>query len=265
MSALNRLREESLPKRTRFRPPTSSPFTPPADSTVTSTLPFLTTLNSIPGTHHIAGFLRTAFAEYLRLRHDITISCNVNDSDRLRLLELKDMIALAKMILGISGHDCTQFHVVDKVLDRDCVRGYWWIEVPIYRLSKEDVGQRPTLYLGMIKLLKPGTRKQIGFASDALPTEEYEWMLHILISKIIRILGSDCVPVVMNPILTERFSRYVEPLTRVGRRDSIEFPAIEGETRPRFRLLGLPNEEAERRGWVRTGKFGWANVQEERE
>ena len=102
------------------------------------------------------------------------MSIKITNQGSCRLLELKDMIALAKTILGIPGHDCTQFHVVDKFLDRHCVRGYWWIEVPIYRLSKEDVGQRQTLYLGMIKLLQSGTTEQIGFASDVLPTEEYE-------------------------------------------------------------------------------------------
>jgi hypothetical protein len=74
-------------------------------------------------------------------------------------------------------------------------------------------------------------------AFDALPTEEYERMLHILISHIIRILGSDCVPVVMRPVVTAELGWYIEPLTRMGRWDSIEFPSVEYEENPRFRLL----------------------------
>lgn len=180
------------------------------------------------------------------------------------------MIALAKTILGIPGipgHEWVRFCVVDKDPDQGDVRSCWSIVVPMYRLlENENVGQRPTLNLGAIKLVwRRGTRQPKRRPSDALATAEYEWMLQILISKIIQIIGSDCVPVVMEPVLTEGLKEYIEPLTRMGKRDAIEFPAVEGREKPRFRLLGLSNEEIKRRGWVRMGTSGWNHIQEEPE
>ena len=66
----------------------------------------------------------------------------------------------------------------------------------------------------------------------------------------------------MRPVVTEGLREYIEPLTRMGKWDSIEFPAVEGESKPRFRLLGLSNREVKRRGWVREGEFGWAHIPE---
>ena len=218
------------------------------------------------------------FTEYLRLQHDITHSSaddddDVDDNDMISLQKMKDMIGLTKTIRGIPGHEKVRFHVVEYDLQNDSVNKFWMVLIPIYRLnSAEDStsnGQRPTLDLGNIKL--PGSVAGGGaggdnecIAADILPPDEYERMLLVLISHIIKILGSDCVPVVMRPVQTDRLREYLEPLTRMGKWDSIEFPALEGQSiRPRFRLLGLSNREVRRRGWQREGEFGWSHVQEQ--
>jgi len=187
----------------------------------------------------------------------------VDDQDQLTLQKMKDMIALTKTIRGLPGHESAKFHVVDYDLETESVRKFWSIVVPVYRLSDDEAnGQRPTLNLAGIKLLdKSDTEENAG---DVLPTEDFERMLHILVSHIMRILGSDCVPVVMRPVVTETLRGYIEPLTRLGKYDSIEFPpAAEGEEKPRFRLLGLSNREIRRLGWVREGEFGWSHIQEQ--
>ena len=203
------------------------------------------------------------FTEYLRLQHDITHSEEVDDQEQLTLQKMKDMIALTKTIRGLPGHESAKFHVVDYDLETESVRKFWSIVVPVYRLSDDKAnGQRPTLNLASVKLL--GTSETEENAGDVLSTEDFERMLHILVSHIMRILGSDCVPVVMRPVVTETLRRYIEPLTRLGKWDSIEFPpAAEGEEKPRFRLLGLPNRDIHRLGWVREGEFGWNHIQEQ--
>jgi hypothetical protein len=172
------------------------------------------------------------------------------------LKRLKDMINLTKTIRGIPGHESARIHIIDNDLERDRVKRYWAVRVPTYRLPGAAAAQRPTLDLANVKLLDD----KEGCAADVLSVEEYERMLLILVSHILRILGSDCVPVVMRPVTTEALRRYIEPVTRMGRYDAIEFPAIEGEMKPRFRLLGLSNKEVKRRNWVRDGDFGWAEV-----
>lgn len=260
MSSLTRLRGES-PQEPPLRSPTSSPIIRPPDPTITSTLPFLRTIYATPGTHNTASFLRTVFTEYLRLQHDITCSEEeVERTERITLQKMKDMIALTKTIRGLPGHENARFHIVDYDLSHDSVRKYWSIIVPIYRLSEDEKAaakQRPTLNLSNIKLSDTDE-----LACDALSNEDYERMLHVLISHIMKILGSDCVPVVMRPVVTEGLREYIEPLTRMGKWDSIEFPAVEGEMKPRFRLLGLSNREVRRRGWVREGEFGWSHIPE---
>lgn len=202
------------------------------------------------------------FAQYLRLHHDIThvdSDDEIDEDDQVALHKLKDMIALTKTIRGIPGHESAKIHIVDTDLERDCVRKFWGIKVPTYRLSGEADGQRPTLDLANIKLLDDMERR----AGDTLPPEEYERMIVILVSHIMRILGSDCVPVVMRPVVTNTLREYIEPVTRMGRHDAIEFPAVEGEMRPRFRLIGLSNREVRRRNWVREGEFGWTHIPDE--
>jgi len=260
MSSLDRLRGRS-PQKSPPKSPTSSPRVRPPDPTISSTLPFLRTIYSTPGTHNTASFLRNVFTEYLRLQHDITHSDDVDDNDVITLQKMKDMIALTKTIRGIPGHECAKFHVVDYNLENESVRKFWSIVVPIYRLSSDSNAQRPTLDLANIKFIG----ETEGRAADILPTDEYERMLHILISHIIRILGSDSLPVVMRPVTIDDLRDYIEPLTRMGKWDSIEFPAIEGEDKPRFRLLGLSNREVRRRGWVREGEFGWSHIQDQEE
>lgn len=202
------------------------------------------------------------FTQYLRLRHDITSAESEEDQtdpeDQVMLKKLKDMINLTKTIRGIPGHEFVRMHIIDTDLERDCVRKYWAIRLPTYRLPGAAEGQRPTLDLANIKLLRDG--KEEVCAADTLSVDEYEQMLLILVSHIMRILGSDCVPVVMRPVATDAMRRYIEPVTRMGRYDAIEFPAIEGEMKPRFRLLGLSNREVKRRNWVREGEFGWSEV-----
>jgi hypothetical protein len=258
MSSLDRLRGKS-PQKSPPRSPTSSPVVRPPDPTIQSTLPFLRHLYATPGTHNTASFLREVFTEYLSLQRDITQSEeeDVDNSERITLQNMKDMIALTKTIRGLPGHESAKFHVIDYNLSNNSVRKFWSIIVPIYRLSEDDKGQRPTLNLSNIKLIDS---KDEEYAADTLSTEDYERMLHVLISHIMRILGSDCVPVVMRPVVTEELREYIEPLTRMGKWDSIEFPAVEGETKPRFRLLGLSNREVRRRGWDREGEFGWTHV-----
>jgi hypothetical protein len=260
MSSLDRLRGRS-PQKSPPKSPTSSPLIRPPDPTITSTLPYLRTILSTPGEHNTGSFLRNVFTEYLRLQHDITHADEVDDNDIITLQKMKDMIALTKTIRGIPGHENARFHVVDFDLDGDSVRKFWSIVVPIYRLSSSSNAQRPTLDLGHIKVIG----EPEGIAADVLPAKEYERMLHVLISHIMRILGSDSVPVVMRPVTTDDLREYIEPLTRMGKWDSIEFPAVEGEERPRFRLLGLSNREVRRRGWVREGEFGWSHIQEQEE
>jgi hypothetical protein len=277
MSTLDRLRGRS-PQKSPPKSPTSSPLVRPPDPTITSTLPFLRTLYSTPGTHNTASFLRTVFTEYLRLQHDITHSSPERDDrddddddgrDRITLQKMKDMIALTKMIRGIPGHEKVKFHVVEYDLQNDTVTKFWMVLIPLYRLSDDTTSsQRPTLDLGNLHLLNPTSSSTgPGLAADLLPTPEYERMLLVLVSHIVRILGSDCCPVVMRPVLTDRLRGYLEPLTRMGKWDSIEFPAaVEGQScRPRFRLLGLSDREVRRRGWVREGEFGWSHVQEQQQ
>jgi hypothetical protein len=260
MSSLDRLRGRS-PQSPPPISPTSSPLVRPPDPTITSTLPFLRSIYSTPGIHNSASFLREVFTEYLRLQYDITHSEQVDNQDQITLQRMKDMIALTKTIRGLPGHENARFHVVDYDRENNSVRKVWTIVVPIYRLSDESNGQRPTLNLAKIKLLSKGKEEEC--AADALSTEDYERMLHILISHIIKILGSDCVPVVMKPVTTDGLREYIEPVTRMGKSDTIEFPAIEGEEKPRFRLLGLSNREVQRLGWAREGEFGWDHVQEQ--
>ena len=203
------------------------------------------------------------FTEYLRLQHDITHSEEVDEQERLILQKLKDMITLTKTMRGLPGHESAKFHVVDYDLETESVRKFWSIVVPVYRLSDDKAnGQRPTLNLASIKLLGASDKEES--AGDVLSTEDFERMLQILVSHIMRILGSDCVPVVMRPVVTENLRRYIEPLTRLGKWDSIEFPpVVEGQEKPRFRLLGLSNRDIRRLGWVREGEFGWNHIQEQ--
>src|SRR5579859_1480721 len=198
MSSLDRLRGRS-PQKTPPKSPTSSPLVRPPDPTITSTLPFLRTIYSTPGTHNTASFLRNVFTEYLRLQHDITHAEEVDEGDMITLQKMKDMIGLTKTIRGIPGHEKCRFHVVEYDLEMDSVKRFWMVVIPTYRLSEDANSQRPTLDLGNIQLLGDNE----GIAADILPPEEYEKMLHVLISHIIRILGSDCVPVVMRPVHTD--------------------------------------------------------------
>lgn len=259
MSSLDRLRGES-PRKSPPKSPTSSPTIRPPDPTISSTLPFLRSIYSAPGNNNTASFLRDVFTEYLRLQHDVTHAVEVDPDDLVILQKQKDMIALTKTIRGIPGSETAKFHVIDEDLDANAVRSLWSILIPIYRLSEHGNGQRPTLNFASIRLLSNGGEE---LAAKALSTEDYERMLHVLISQIVRILGSDCVPVVMRPVVTAGLREYIEPLTRMGRYDSIEFPAIEGEEKPRFRLLGRPNREIARLGWERQGEFGWHHIREE--
>jgi len=256
MSSLDRLRGRS-PQKSPPVSPTSSPRVRPPDATISSTLPFLRSIYATPGTHNTASFLRTVFTEYLRLQHDITHSEEVDDADLITLQKMKDMIALTKTIRGIPGHESARIHVVDHDLDSDMVRKFWCVVVPVYRLSPDNA-QRPTLDFANIKLVDNGER----IAAETLCPEDYERMLHILISHVIRILGADCVPVVMKPVTTDELRNYIEPLTRLGKGDSIEFPAVKGD-KPRFRLLGISDRDVRRRGWVREGEFGWVHIKEE--
>lgn len=263
MSSLHRLRGES-PQKTPPKSPTSSPeLARPPDSTITSTIPFLRAIYDTPaGQHNTASFLRECFTEYLRLQHDIASASDddVDNTERITLQKMKDMIALTKTIRGYAGHESARFHVIDyEPSNLERVRKFWSIVVPVYRLPGSDAStQTPTLNLANITLLEHDKR-----AADALASEEYERMLHILISHIFRILGSDCVPVVMRPVVTDELRKYIEPLSRLGKFDAIEFPPeIEGDARPRFRLLGLSNRDVRRRGWTRNGEFGWAQVQD---
>jgi hypothetical protein len=121
--------------------------------------------------------------------------------------------------------------------------------------------------LNFAKIELLGTGKNKGkdeYAANVLPVEEYERMIYVLITYIIQILGSDCVPVVMRPVTTEGLRKYIEPLTRMGKWDLMEFPAtVEGEEKPRFRLLGLSNRKVKQLGWVREGEFGWDHIPEQ--
>jgi hypothetical protein len=241
-----RLSQEALSKS-----PTSSPVLLERDFTITTVLPFLTTILPTSGSHNSSGFLLRAFAYFLGLRRAIATRNDADDSDKLRLQKAKDMVNLTSMIRGIPGHQSAEFHFTD------CS-----IIVPTYRLSEvENDGQRPTLNLAKIRLL-PTFKGVEGCVADILLTEVYEWMLHVLISHILLILGSDCVPVVMRPVITDGLREYIEPLTRLGNWDSIEFPAVGGKEKPRFRLLGLSDQEVRRRRWVRGGKFGWGHIPE---
>src|SRR5271154_6664270 len=153
MSSLDRLRGRS-PQKSPPKSPTSSPLIRPPDPTISSTLPFLRTIYSAPGSHNTASFLRTVFTEYLRLQHDITHSeeSEVENSERVTLQNMKDMIALTKMIRGLPGHEGTRFHVIDYNLENDTVRSLWTVNLSIYQLSTDNKGQRPTLNLANIKL-----------------------------------------------------------------------------------------------------------------
>ena len=265
MSSLHRLRGESPQKReTPPKSPTSSPeLARPPDSTITSTIPFLRAIYDTPaGQHNTASFLRECFTEYLRVQRDIASASDddVDNAERITLHQMKDMIALTKTIRGYAGHETARLHIVDyEPSNLDRVRKVWSIVVPVYRLLGSDASsQRPTLNLANITLKEDDKR-----AADELPSDEYERMLHILISHIFRILGSDCVPVVMKPVVTDQLRKFIEPLTRFGKFDAVEFPPERaGDVRPRFRLLGLSNRDVRRRGWVRDGEFGWAHVQD---
>ena len=180
--------------------------------------------------------------------------------DRITLQEMKDLINLTKTIRGIPGNEASRFHLVEYNTETHAVQNFWSILVPVYRLS-QDVGQRPTLNLATVSLLEKN--KEAEIAAKALSQEDYERLLYVLISHIFRILGSDCVPVVMRPVTTEYLRAYIEPLTRLGKWDSIEFPAIDGEDRPRFRLLGLSDKEIQNRGWTREGEFGWGHIRDQ--
>ena len=263
MSSLDRLRGRSPPaRRSPPKSPTSSPRVIPPDPTITSTLPYLRTIYNAPGTHNTASFLRELFTQYLRLHHDITHAESdeeTNTEDQVTLQKLKDMINLTKTIRGIPGHESARMHIIDTDVQNGRVTKYWVIRIPTYRLAGETDGQRPTLDLANIRLLDD----KEDCAADVLPTEDYERMLLILVSHIIRILGSDSVPVVIRPVTTDVLRRYIEPLTRMGKYDALEFPAVEGEMRPRFRLLGISNREVRRRNWVREGEFGWSNIADE--
>src|SRR5204863_8851875 len=100
--------------------------------TITSTLPFLRTIYATPGTHNTASFLRNVFTEYLRLQHDITQSEEeeVDNSERITLQNMKDMITLTKTIRGLPGHESAKFHVIDYNLSNDSIRKFWSIIVP---------------------------------------------------------------------------------------------------------------------------------------
>jgi hypothetical protein len=57
----------------------------------------------------------------------------------------------------------------------------------------------------------------------------------------------------MRPVLTDELKGYIEPLTRMGKGDSIEFPAVHGGDKPRFRLLVYLMKRLDSmggRGWV---------------
>ena len=268
MSTLDRLRGES-PKKRSSKSPTSTPADRPRDPTILSTLPYLATLKAPPDAHNTATFLRNEYNRYYRLYNDIYRSEQDDDQDRINLKKMRDMITLTKTIRGIPGHESAKVYVIDENLQNDPVNRVWPIVIPIYRLSAavESNAQRPTLNFAKIKLL--GTEKNKGkdeCAADVLSTDEYERMLSVLITYIMTILGSDCVPVVMRPVVTEGLRKHIEPLTRLGKWDSIEFPAtVEGDEKPRFRLLGLSNRKVKQLGWAREGEFGWDHIQEQKE
>jgi hypothetical protein len=258
MSSLDRLRGRS-PRKSPPRSPTSSPQVNPPDPTIRASIPYLRDILSTPGSHNTASFLREVFTEYLRLSYDISNSEDVPAEDRITLQRVRDMFALTKTIRGMPGHESARFHVVDYECESVNV---WTIVVPIYRLSEESDGQRPTLNLANIKLVEKDKEER---AFDALSSQQYEKMLQVLISHVMKILGSDSVPVVMKPVTTESLRKYIEPVTRLGKWDSMEFPAVEGEEKPRFRLLGLSDREVLRRGWIREGEFGWTHIKEQQD
>ena len=153
---------------------------------------YLRTLYATPGTHNSASFLRNVFTEYLRLQHDIAQSeeDEVDNSERITLQNMKDMIALTKTIRGLRGHESAKFHVIDYNLSNDSVRKFWSIIVTYIVFQKMIRVNDQLLNLSNIKLIDS---KDGEFAADTLSTEDYERMLHILISHIMKILGSDCV------------------------------------------------------------------------
>src|SRR5436190_4329045 len=186
MSSLTRLRGES-PRKSPPKSPTSSPLVRPPDPTIKSTLPFLRAIYATPGDHNTASFLRNVFTEYLRLQHDITCSTHdeVENTERITLQNMKDMIAMTKTIRGLPGHETARFHLVDYDLSSDSARKFWPIKIHIYRLSEDEKQQCPTLNLANIKLTETDE-----LACEALSNEDYERMLHVLISHIMKILGS---------------------------------------------------------------------------
>jgi hypothetical protein len=272
MSSLERLRGRS-PQKSPPKSPTSYPRVRPPDATISSTLPYLRDIYGSPGDHNSASYLGRVFTEYLRLQHDISPAQDgeeddvVSDEDKINLQKLKDMINLTKTIRGIPGHATAKFHVINSDIRSDCVNRFWTILIPTYHLSPSEPSQRPTLDLAHIRLLdRPATpSSSLPLTCDALSPTEYEHLLLILLAHIMRILGSDSLPLVMRPVVTAELRGFIEPLTRMGKMDRIEFPAVDGGERPRFRLLGLANREVRRRGWTRGGEFGWEHVPDEGE
>jgi hypothetical protein len=261
--ALRKVRQHRLfslrslygPPIPRIIPPTSSPHVRPYDPTIASVLPFLRTIFSTPGTNNATSFLRRLFTVYLLLQY--------NNSDGSTLQKIKGMIELSKMIVGIGHEQADPFPVKDQYLNDGSGNGHWSTIIPTYRLQNYHSARQPILDLAGIKLCAPTKEASERWAVDVLPPEKYEWVLCVLISYIIRILGSDCVPVVMRPVVTEELRRYIEPLTRIGKRDSITLPAPDGTPKLRFRLLGLSDAEVKKCGWLREGQFGWSHIKEE--
>ena len=125
------------------------------------------------------------------------------------------------MIVGIGHQQTDPFPVRDQDVNDGSEKGYWSTIVPTYCLHNYHSSQQPILDLADIKLYAPTKEASERWVVDVLPPEKYEWILCVLISYIITILGSDCVRVVMRPVVTEELRRYIEPLTRIGKRDSL--------------------------------------------
>jgi hypothetical protein len=133
------------------------------------------------------------------------------------------MINLTSMIRGIPGHQSTEFHFTD-----DCS-----IIVPSYRLSEvENDGRRPTLNLAKTRLLRTFEGAD-ECASDILPKEVYERMLHVFISYSPS-FGVRLCACCYATVIADGLREYIEVLTRLGKWDSIEFPAVEGKRNPGF-------------------------------